>query len=313
MTPVVGITLVFTRKCNASCRHCGFSCSPAASETMTVEQAVRYLREAKESVPDLQAVSITGGEPLLFAGRVTRVMAFAQQSGLWTELVSNSYWAISRERAHQRLEGLCRLGLRNFVTSLDSYHAEFVPVERVRFAVECAVDLGLHVTVKTFRPAPSETEDAWLAECRETKPNLKVIATEPLLVGRAAGSITLDGRPATAEASQGRCDSVIRFPAIHPNGDFYACCGFGAGARLVGSLKDKPLGALIGELRRNLLFNLLAESGPAALWEELQKHGGVPRERSFLGACEVCNAFYFEEGPRRALIDLLSRLQSATA
>ncbi|HSW50767.1 MAG TPA: radical SAM protein [Bryobacteraceae bacterium] len=313
MTPVVGITLVFTRKCNASCRHCGFSCGPSATETMTVEQASAYLGEAKQAVPDLQAVSITGGEPMLFPREVVKVLALAQSLGLWSELVSNSYWAVDRIIARRRLEDFRGLGLRNFVTSLDAYHAEFVPAERVRVAVECAVDLGLQVTLKTLRPAAPGIRDSWLTGLRTTAPNLKVLDAEPLFVGRAAGSIAPGDSRAAPDASRGRCDSIIRFPAIHPNGDLYACCGFGEGARRVGSVKDTPLGALLRELRHNLLFNLLAESGPAALWEKLQEQGGVARGRSFLGACEVCNAFYFEEGPRRALREWLKRIQSAPA
>ncbi|HBC91456.1 MAG TPA: hypothetical protein DCZ10_00740 [Pelotomaculum sp.] len=92
MLETQGISLILTKKCNASCRHCGFNSGPGSSETMTEEEAKYYIGSARNLV-SLKMVSFTGGEPFLYYPLVYEAMSFARALGLTSEIVSNSFWA----------------------------------------------------------------------------------------------------------------------------------------------------------------------------------------------------------------------------
>ena len=56
------LAISLSRKCNATCRHCCFSCSPDKKETLTKDCIHKIITEAKE-VGTIHTVSFSGGEP----------------------------------------------------------------------------------------------------------------------------------------------------------------------------------------------------------------------------------------------------------
>ncbi len=311
MIPIAGVTLVLTRKCNAGCRHCGFSCGPGPADRIPLEQVKTLIADARK-LRSLESISITGGEPFLFFSDLREIIGFARSLGLSSEVVTNSFWATSHDAALARLRELQHLGLRRFVTSLDEYHAEFVAPTRVRNAVRAAMDVGIAVTVKSVKTRDSLFTREWIEQfipIRTADRNVKLVIMDPVPTGRAeAPEVRRMGFHGSPASFAGCCDKVVRYPAVGPDGDVYPCCSFGEPARRAGSVFDEPLSRILRRLQRNLLFNLLAVCGPAGVWELAAPLMPQRHDRQFSGACDLCNALYDDRVVRDAVERMLLTL-----
>lgn len=293
MIDIQGLTLILTRRCNAACRHCGFSSSRNSSETMEVEQARDYLSQAAK-IKSIRMTSITGGEPFLFYDRILSIVGYAGSLGLSSEVVTNSFWAETEKAALARLAELQDRGLVNFVTSADEFHTRFIPIERVRNAVQAAAQLGLKVTVKITHNPASEMTESSAAQILKLAPGPLVSYKTAKLTaaGRAKGRLSKDQVPFAAKAFSGCCGEVIKFPAVNAGGELFPCCGFGQQNRLVGLTRKAPLFDLLLQMQQNLLFNLLAHAGPAGVWEKIKSRLPGERLQAFGSPCDVCNFLY---------------------
>jgi MoaA/NifB/PqqE/SkfB family radical SAM enzyme len=75
-----------SRRCNLRCRHCYSSSGPWESATMALPVLTRALGDARELGYDV--VSVSGGEPLLFAGLLP-LLRHAREVGMRTAVTTN--------------------------------------------------------------------------------------------------------------------------------------------------------------------------------------------------------------------------------
>lgn len=88
------IVLNIDSKCNASCKHCCFSCSPKSSEYLN-DKELDNLVEYVLSNDEIEVVSLTGGEALLRKDKVLEIIKLISSVGKKITLISNGYWAIT--------------------------------------------------------------------------------------------------------------------------------------------------------------------------------------------------------------------------
>jgi MoaA/NifB/PqqE/SkfB family radical SAM enzyme len=318
LVDIQGISLILTNKCNAACRHCGFACGPDKNETMTVKDALFYI-EAAKSFPSLKMVCLTGGEPFLYYDRVVDIMAHAFKQGLTSEIVTNCFWAENYEISFGKLKRLRELGLVNFVTSLDDFHLEYIPVDNIKNAIRVAVDIGLKVTVKTLEydncRIKSEDVPELLELSQETK-NLSLQKIEPVSEGRfkllKSNKMVKDLEKRAIRKQDvnlsGGCSKIIKFPAVNPMGELYPCCGFGDGSRFSGKYPDSNFYELLSMMQNNLLFNLLATLGPHGVLKLAEQYFTEPIRDSYDNPCELCNFLFSTETTREAVCKAMKYL-----
>ncbi len=288
MLEIDGLSLIITDKCNACCRHCGFSAGPDKKNVMTMKTARECIKELA-LLGSAKLVSYTGGEPFLFFDYLKEIVSFSDSLGFYGEVVTNSFWAENMTLAREKLISLKKLGVINFVTSLDDYHIEFIKPEYIKNAVLTACDLGYHVTVKTIETPDSYFTYTTVKSFLETDKNkIKIISQSPVTAGRAKGQpSTLNS--AHPEQSGGNCRTVIRFPAVDPKGNVFPCCGFGDKRIILGNINQTPLSIILHEMRHNLFLNLLACAGPKALLNSAQQYFSQTPRNHFPNTCEACN------------------------
>lgn len=292
MMETVGLSLSITRRCNASCRHCGVNGAARTGPVMSPEKAAAHVREAA-TLSTLRSVAITGGEPMLFPGTVRAILAEARQHGIWGELVSNSSFAESPHAAQTTLEPLVRLGLRKYVTSLDRFHLEYVPAGRLANAVQVARGLGLDVIVKTLDHGEGALSQAEIEDC--LGPELSGVEFQRFALVRSGRARNMASE-STGRAWPGACDKIIRFPTLTADGRLYGCCSFGDTARFVGSVATESLPVLLERMQNLLLLRLLSWRGPQGV-VDLAADMGLPLpEEEFQGPCDLCTALW--EHPR---------------
>jgi len=117
-------------ECNATCRHCLYSCSPTRNpgyiNEETAEKVCQLLNKG-----GCRSVHIGGGEPFLDFKNLLMMVRQLNKNGIRLEYIeTNAYWAAKpedHEEIRKKLKQLLNEGVNALCISIDPYHAEFVP------------------------------------------------------------------------------------------------------------------------------------------------------------------------------------------
>lgn len=80
--------IVITDKCNIMCEHCNMDSSPD-KDTLIPDE---YIDKIFESIDDSWAISIFGGEPMLYPEKILRVAENCRKKNITFRLVTNGFW-----------------------------------------------------------------------------------------------------------------------------------------------------------------------------------------------------------------------------
>lgn len=287
--------LMLTYKCTVACPHCLVEAGPHRTEEMRLEDALAWIEQARRYRGGLiQALALTGGEPFYNEETLAQVSAYGQQLGFMISVVTNAYWASSRDAAHRALERLP--AVQAITISTDVYHQQAIPFSFVENAVRAAKALRrvYNISVCTDSeddPCFKEVMDD-LAAIGEGD-NVQVTITLP--VGRAAKQVPRDAYRTAPEPTVCACP-VASSPVIFPNGDVIGCIGPLLTLRsehplLLGSLRRQTLSDVLDMAELNPILHAIRVWGPhklVSLLEQTDWHTLLPAEYICDAACDVC-------------------------
>lgn len=275
---LTGVHFLTTYSCNFECDHCFLYSRPGAGGTFTIEQVREILDEAAR-LGTIETVFFEGGEPMLYYPLVLAGMDLARERGFASGIVTNAYWATSREDALLWLRPLWERGLKSISISDDSLHygeARGAHAERVIAAAE---ELGMTArTISTERP----TVEAGSAD--PDGQNGPGIAGGVMFRGRAAEKLT-DGLPKRPPGDLVRCphENLGDPGRVHVDcyGHVHLCQGL-----TMGNLWQVPFSELVRGYRpeSHPVVGPLLQGGPARLAAEY----GVPHEDGYVDECHLC-------------------------
>lgn len=326
MIKLGSFTLFISWKCNFACAHCGFLCSPERKEKMSLADAVNYIDQVSVN-PDLEMIAFSGGEPFLYLAEIKELMAYSYQKGLAGGIVTNCYWAVDYPKTHKLLAELKALGLREIITSFDDYHLKYVPAQNIVHVLKAATRLGIYTGINILATKKSRIRKANVsnflgidldAPAFLQAHNLWIKESSPLLVGRARKSFTAEELINYEEKNllNNPCPYIIRNSIVTPEGNLYACCGFGdasergpASLAYAGNLKSHGFKELFSKLSANLMFNIIYLYGPYFLIKLAQKSNPALRIKGkYVSNCEVCAEITRNPELRMAVSNLLKQL-----
>lgn len=88
------LVFVSTLGCTARCRDCCFSASPGkANQRLRLQEMLEILDAVVETVPSVENVVFTGGEPFLLREDLVTAVGAAAKRGLGTRIVTNGFWS----------------------------------------------------------------------------------------------------------------------------------------------------------------------------------------------------------------------------
>ena len=310
--------LLYTFRCNARCRHCGFSCGPERREKMEVGEAMGYLRQAAD-MKEIKRVTFTGGEPLLFYDEICRLVAFSTKLGLTTRLVTNGFWATSEKIAREKLKRLVDAGLTSINFSADQFHREYVNYMNIKYAIKACHASGLvPVLARCVTKDASDLTDFLssygfsprdIVDCNDIpahelfdvgnlgikarekyKDKLLLRSSNVIRRGRAKGIRHGCEEKQVGEMEEEPCVEVIKRPVIFPKGDLFACCCSGRPTKMlnIGSLKENPLNRLCFLMEQNPIYRFLSKAGPLRLARLLEGRRMMKAPRKVASVCEIC-------------------------
>jgi hypothetical protein len=257
---------------------------------MTLEQAKRYVDEA--SANGARWVSFTGGEPFLVYGLLRGLTAHASSRGLLNEAVTNCNWATNRKRALELLSPLKDTGLDTLNMSVDDFHQEMIPLERVRNCYEAAEWLELKpvlmiavkkdsvITADRIGEILDDPSIQVLGGEKVPTPSALVMETHFTPVGRGEKISENELRRIRVESEP--CRQVLTDIGVRPNGDVMPCCGpLGAqGDAVIGNLEEESLRELLDRAWLNPRLRGIYETGPCQL------------DGSYVSRCHMCVEAY---------------------
>ncbi|MCC6994139.1 MAG: radical SAM protein [Deltaproteobacteria bacterium] len=316
------ITILTTSKCTAACRHCCMNSSPERSDTLTWEQLEKILSQAFTDLR-LKLVIFAGGEPMLLGNTLYKALRMVKSHGLATRMVTNAYWASSREHAQLKLRELEQAGLDELNISSDDYHLDFIKLDAVRNAYELALTMNFSAVVlaNCFGPESHLTPErirrefgtadmklrfdddgATIENHKQKGKTLVVLSNSPVQsLARGCTEMKPSELPAALTDSEldrigdlvGGCPWAIRSAAISAKGHFVACCGFEVEDNPIldyGSLDTHPLAELVDKADNDLVTNMIAILGPIKVMRLLQRicPDEISFPRGYRSYCEVC-------------------------
>ncbi len=120
------LVIQFTDQCNARCPQCGMRVTAKFSRSTLPNDDIKKMIDAA-AAKGVQAVSFTGGEPLLYLDRLVEMIRYAGQAGIpYIRTGTNGFVFKNpqkngfRAKVYQLAEKLADTPLRNFWISIDS-------------------------------------------------------------------------------------------------------------------------------------------------------------------------------------------------
>ena len=287
------MSLVITYKCQIQCSHCIMNAGPSRKEIIPIRDAMDWIGQISDYANGhVKVLSITGGEPFYDLNFLEKIIKFANGCGLIINVVTNAFWAKTKEDASNILKKFPMINV--LAISTDIYHQKYISIERIRNAVlaskECGIHYNIHITVNNdseYRKIHSDLQD--IVDSK------KIISVSTFPSGRAKNSKNLLELKTSNEPPLSACTAGSS-PVIFPNGNVLACMGPLMDLKrknplILGNLKEKSLNKILDESEKNILLHLLRVWGPRKIITLLEKSGKrelIPKKYVQGSVCDTC-------------------------
>lgn len=292
--------------CNATCAHCGPESSPTDKTGVSHERVLELISEASDKYEEPWCLSLSGGEIFLYYDRLLEYCRAACKGGGYVTLITNCFWATSREIAREKLKPLAQNGLRVLGVSADRFHDPFIPIERVKTALTVATELHLRTHL---RMAATKSNRLWMVIRDFSDANVwftDYMEMPCVPAGRAAYEVPPEDFIFQNEYPRGACPGASF--TINPSGDGMICCN-SAGelpGMNVGSVNEMSLTELKEAFRSSPLVKFLKGSGPAAALELLHPdERGDLESKQYVSVCHLCYDIFKDRHRRERLFDII--------
>lgn len=296
------IAFGYSTRCNIRCAHCVAADNRPAPQKMELARAKDIIREMAAS--GVTGISFTAGEPFLYFDDILELVDLCRGFGIYTRIVTNSFWATSPDRTGERLESLRQSGLCQLRLSSSRWHQQHVPLGNIANAARACEQTGMAYFI-SFVTDFSEEDDAHEQFFRDH--GLKFFPEPLMYAGRAE---PLNRNPLRTDYQDNRC---AMNPYLAPDLNLYACCDAGSHFEttnffLLGNLESHSIGQLLDGSERHPLYHCIRTMGitPIASFAGFKGRDIVTYRK-----CELCKIL-FDTPETLAMLQLAtkeSRLQ----
>ena len=305
------VGMMLTYKCTIACPHCIVKAGPNRKEEMTLELAHQWLDQIK-SYRDgfVCGISLTGGEPFYNLEYLIDVSDYAHKLGFIVSVVSNAYWASSKEEAFEIL-GRCS-SIQLISISTDNPHQQFIPFENIKNAVWAAKKLGKLYNVAVATENANSPEYIRLIDEILEITDMEFVNTAIIIpVGRAQQGGTPIGYNYSSEPAVFACQ-MASFPIVFPNGNVIACIGPPITMPeytplYLGNLHKESISDIFDKAENNYILHAIRTFGPKVLVRILKENGYgrlLPIQYIKDATCDVC----FKLFSNKEICEVLSKL-----
>lgn len=232
------LSLITTYKCTAQCTDCCFGCNPKRTEILELHQLTDYIERAIKAFPSIKIIVLTGGDCFLLKEDLYKLVKYISSKKLICRIVTNGFWAKTKEMALDIVSKLKDAGLNEINFSTGDDHLEYVPIEFIKNGIIAAMSLNIDTLVnieyginRSF-DLKELTEDIdikqYLFPYRKISPlgivnGLWMPFTEESLSKVQEKQLVLN-----TDKNTSKCENLFNTITITPNHRMVACCGLPA-------------------------------------------------------------------------------------
>lgn len=290
-------TLGFTlfRKCNANCDICCFESSPSCKERLDKELIKKYIDSAVRD-ENLQNISFTGGEPFLEYNLLLELIEYATEKGFNANLITNGFWANTKEIAIERLTALKKKGLKRMNVSFDEFHNEYINEKNVVNVVEACKKLSIPVVIGMIKKKDTNIGEV-INKLDDGFLNIGLMVYPVLPVGGATKNLKAeDYIKYKLEDINLKCqydgNIVVRYDGkIHP------CCNQCVvdTELIVGDYAEEGYSDTLRAIKNNGILYILRNFGLAPFVAYGKNTLDMQLPEYVTSACELCRLFFSKE------------------
>lgn len=290
------VGLLLTYHCQASCAHCILKAGPSRREEVKLEDARNWIEQiAAYRDHYVIVLSLTGGEPFSNMSLLRRAMELAVDNKLSVSVITNGFWAVSRETAKRVLQSLPEICFISISTDL--YHQQYISFERVKNALWAFEECGIpyYVSLVTEHETDPEYQRVY-KDVEEIAGPERIRRGITFPVGRAREIETQLAYRVSQEPPKEACIAASS-PCIFPDGRVYGCIGPLIGLEhehplLLGNALEEPLCEIFDRAETNVLLHALRLWGPSKLISMVKEAGLGSRLPFQYASDSVCNTCY---------------------
>jgi len=295
------LEFIATYQCSSRCRHCAvgkLSESPARLDPVL---AVAVLRGLSQQY-DLKSVMVFGGEPLLCSDLVCAIHQEATALDIpRREIITNGFWTNDEHKVLEIARLLAEAGVNKVTVSVDAFHQEHIPLEKVMNSVKALRAAG----IRDIKWNP-----CWLVSENDTNEyNLKTRTILDELNGylsleTGAGNVmeprgrALDNfqsffKPTFDWSTRSCADTPytdrlddIQSLCVEPNGDI-PVCGY-----ILGNAAETAVTRILEGYNpySDPYLKIILEDGIEGLMREARSSGVPLRETGYYSVCDLCQS-----------------------
>lgn len=277
------IAFGYSTRCNVKCEHCVAADAVPDNVKMELAQAKGIIAEM--AAAQIQGISFTAGEPLIYLDEISELVKLCQEYGIYTRIVTNCLWAKTPELADSCVVQLKENGLSQLRMSYSRWHQKNIARRNIVNAARSCQKNGLDYFI-SFVTDFSEQDDSLEQYLRDQ--GLRFFPEPVIFAGRAA---SFDRLPIRTDYQANCCPMN---PYLAPSLDLYACCDAGSHFTNtsffhLGNLKDGTLEQLLQKSETNTLYNHIRTMGITAI---ASFAGFKAREIIQYRKCELCEKLF---------------------
>jgi hypothetical protein len=246
--------------------------------------------KAKEIINEMAQAGVGGlsfsaGEPFLYFDEIAELVGLCRKNGIYTRVVTNSYWAKSAEAADTLVAELKENGLCQLRLSYSRWHQKNVDRNNILTAARSCQKIGLDYFI-SFVTDFSQEDDPYEHFLRE---HGLIFFPEPVIY---AGRAQAFKRRDILTDYQANCCNMN--PYLTPDFDMYACCDAGSHFSetnffYLGNLNNNTLEQLFNKNETDQLYNCIRTKGLTTI---ASYAGMQAREIITYSKCELCRKLF---------------------
>ncbi len=273
----------YSNRCNIRCEHCVATEETPDNKKMDLEKALEIIVELAKS--GVSGISFSAGEPFIYFNDTLKLVKLCSQKNIYTRIVTNSFWAKSKESADEHIVQLKKSGLCQLRLSYSRWHQKNVNKLNVLNAARSCEENGLEYYI-SFISDFSKEDDQHEQFLRTNK--LKFFP-EPIIYSGRADS--LERRNIQTDYQVNCCNMN---PYLAPNLDMYACCDAGThfpdtNFFYLGNLSKNSSEHLFNKSETDPLYKLIRSMGIT----NIASYAGMKsREIITYSKCELCKILF---------------------
>jgi len=273
----------YSTRCNIRCEHCVAAENLPAGRKMDHDKAKEIIGEMAQA--GVGGISFSAGEPFLYLNEIAELVELCSQIGIYTRIVTNSFWAKTVESSDHLVSGLKKNGLCQLRLSYSRWHQKNISRNNVLNAAHSCQKIGLDYFI-SFVTDFSKEDDQHEQFLRNH--GLMFFPEPVIYAGRAE---SFKRRRILTDYQVNCCDMN---PYLTPDLDMYACCDAGShfpetNFFYLGNLNDNTLEQVFVKSETDRLYKLIRTMGITNI---ASFTGMKSREIITYTKCELCRELF---------------------